>query len=81
MIETAEFEIKKIEQSRISQVDFNNIPFGKVYADHMFVAEFTEVVVSVGMWCDSWNSFQRTTSISTTAPMAINKPVRSRLEI
>ncbi|MDW3209590.1 MAG: branched-chain amino acid aminotransferase [Reichenbachiella sp.] len=42
MTETAEFEIKKIERSRISEVDFNNIPFGKVYADHMFVADFED---------------------------------------
>lgn len=47
MIETAEFEIRKTERSRISEVDFSNIPFGKVYADHMFVADFKD-----GAWQD-----------------------------
>lgn len=42
MIETAEFEIKKTERSRISEVDFSNIPFGKVYSDHMFVADYAD---------------------------------------
>lgn len=32
--------IHKIRQSRIAEVDFNNIPFGKIFADHMFVADF-----------------------------------------
>lgn len=27
-------------QSRIDSVDFNNIPFGKVISDHMFIADF-----------------------------------------
>ena len=26
--------------SRLSEVDFNNIPFGKVFSDHMFVADY-----------------------------------------
>ncbi|MDQ3141463.1 MAG: branched-chain amino acid aminotransferase [Bacteroidota bacterium] len=26
--------------SRIAEVDFNNIPFGKVFSDHMFVADY-----------------------------------------
>lgn len=46
-ISTAEFEVKQIEQSRISEVDFTNIEFGKVYADHMFVADFRD-----GEWKD-----------------------------
>lgn len=32
--------IEKTKNSRLSGVDFNNIPFGKVFADHMFVADF-----------------------------------------
>ncbi len=34
------FKITKIEKSGISNLDFNNIPFGKVFTDHMFVADF-----------------------------------------
>lgn len=30
----------KTTHSRISECDFSNIPFGKVFADHMFVADF-----------------------------------------
>ncbi len=32
--------INKIATSRISEVDFDNIPFGKVFSDHMFIADF-----------------------------------------
>ncbi|MEN7547763.1 branched-chain amino acid aminotransferase [Rapidithrix thailandica] len=32
--------VEKVKQSRLPQVDFNNIPFGKIYSDHMLVAEF-----------------------------------------
>ncbi|MBK8955162.1 MAG: branched-chain amino acid aminotransferase [Saprospiraceae bacterium] len=32
--------IERTKNSRISTVDFDNIPFGKVFADHMFIADF-----------------------------------------
>ncbi len=32
--------ITKIQHSKISSLDFNNIPFGKVFSDHMFYAEY-----------------------------------------
>lgn len=35
-------KITKVTQSRISEVDFNNIPFGKIFTDHMFVADFIQ---------------------------------------
>lgn len=34
--------IHKIEQSRIAEVDFNNLAFGKSFADHMLVAEYAD---------------------------------------
>ena len=34
------FSTKVTSHSRISEVDFNNIPFGKVFADHIFTADF-----------------------------------------
>ncbi|MEO6190701.1 MAG: branched-chain amino acid aminotransferase [Saprospiraceae bacterium] len=37
---TSEIKIQNTEKSRISELDFANIPFGKVFADHMFVADF-----------------------------------------
>ncbi len=35
-----EIKITKIAQSKINEVDFDNIPFGKIMSDHMFVTEF-----------------------------------------
>lgn len=32
--------IQKTEKSRISEVDFNNIGFGKIFSDHMFLADW-----------------------------------------
>lgn len=40
MVDTLNIDIRKIAKSRISEIDFANIPFGKVYADHMFVADY-----------------------------------------
>jgi branched-chain amino acid aminotransferase len=36
------FPITHIEKSSLPQVDFDNLPFGKVFADHMFVAEYRD---------------------------------------
>jgi len=33
-------KVTKIKESRIGAVDFNNLAFGKMYADHMLVADF-----------------------------------------
>jgi branched-chain amino acid aminotransferase len=38
--EAVEIEIKPIAQSRIHEVDFDNLVFGKYYGDHMFVADY-----------------------------------------
>lgn len=35
-------KIQKREKSRISEVDFDNIPFGKVFSDHMFMADYID---------------------------------------
>lgn len=42
--ETLSIPIKttRVDFSRIDQVDFNNLPFGKVYSDHMFMADWEE---------------------------------------
>jgi len=33
-------QVTKTQQSRLSQVDFDNIPFGRIFSDHMFVADY-----------------------------------------
>jgi branched-chain amino acid aminotransferase len=40
MIKAASIEIKKTSASRLDEVDFSNLSFGKVYSDHMFIAEY-----------------------------------------
>ena len=40
-------KINRISQSNISNVDFDNIPFGKVFSDHMFIADYRD-----DKWCD-----------------------------
>ncbi len=47
MLETLEISVKKVEKSKISEVDFNNIPFGRIYSDHMFIADYKD-----GEWSD-----------------------------
>ena len=42
MVDTDKITVQKIAKSRINEVDFNNIPFGKVYSDHMFIADYRE---------------------------------------
>ncbi len=42
-------EIEKVTESRIHEVDFNDIPFGREFADHMFVADFVN---------GEWQSFR-----------------------
>ncbi|KXK36675.1 MAG: branched-chain amino acid aminotransferase [Bacteroidetes bacterium OLB9] len=39
------FNITKVEKSAIHEFDFDNIPFGKVFADHMFMADYID-----GQW-------------------------------
>jgi branched-chain amino acid aminotransferase len=48
MVETQKISIEKVKQSRLSQVDFSNIPFGKIYTDHMFIADYRK-----GEWGNS----------------------------
>jgi len=37
---TMQLEITKISQSRINEVDWVNLPFGKVFSDHMLVMDY-----------------------------------------
>ncbi len=36
------FDVKHCKQTAISQVDFNNIAFGKVFSDHVFVMDYVD---------------------------------------
>src|SRR5687767_382160 len=42
MVDTLKIDIQKVKTSRRTQVDFSNLPFGKVYTDHMFMADFRD---------------------------------------
>ncbi len=47
MIDTISINTSLADASRISELDQNNIQFGKLYADHMFVADYRH-----GQWTD-----------------------------
>jgi len=40
MVGTLNISMQKAKRSRLSETDLNHLPFGKVYSDHMFVADF-----------------------------------------
>ncbi len=49
MVETMKIAIDRVKESSIHEVDFANIPFGKIYTDHMFIADFKN---------GEWNNFR-----------------------
>lgn len=51
MIETLDLTINKTQNSRINQVDFDNILFARIYSDHMFVSDYKD---------DKWQDFRIT---------------------
>jgi branched-chain amino acid aminotransferase len=59
MTETLKFTFERAATSRLSSVDFDRLPFGTVYTDHMFIAEY-----SAGEW--------RNSRIVPFAPLLIN---------
>ncbi|MFZ4863586.1 branched-chain amino acid aminotransferase [Sphingobacterium sp. Mn56C] len=46
-LEQISFRVEPTKQSRLSQVDFNNLQFGQIMSDHMLVAEYNN-----GQWTD-----------------------------
>ena len=44
-VSTINFAIQKAENSNIKAVDWDNLPFGKVFSDHMFLMEYAD-----GVW-------------------------------
>ncbi|RAV97784.1 branched-chain amino acid aminotransferase [Pseudochryseolinea flava] len=45
MVDTIKITLEGVTESRLPQTDFNNLPFGKVYTDHMFMADYRD-----GQW-------------------------------
>ena len=45
MNETLDITITKIPETRLAGTDFAHLPFGKVFSDHMFIAEYKD-----GVW-------------------------------
>ncbi len=42
MIANVDIKIEKTAHSRVSENDVNNVPFGKCFSDHMFIAEYAD---------------------------------------
>ncbi len=42
MTETLDIKITKTNHSRLNETDFDNLPFGKTFSDHMFVADYAD---------------------------------------
>ena len=42
MIDTLNIPINKTSASRLSQIDFSNLPFGRNFSDHMFTADYED---------------------------------------
>ena len=37
-----DLKIEKIKESRIKEVDFSKLSFGKTFSDHMFICEYKD---------------------------------------
>lgn len=42
MTGTIDIKIDKVAKSRVHEYDVNNVPFGKCFSDHMFIAEYAD---------------------------------------
>ncbi len=40
IMDVVQFEVQKAMSSKLQQIDLENIPFGKVFTDHMFVVDY-----------------------------------------
>lgn len=45
MIAALDIPVTKVSKSKLSEIDFNHLPFGKYFTDHMLVADYTD-----GVW-------------------------------
>src|SRR5690625_7191808 len=37
-----DIEIQKVTTSRVSEIDFNNVPLGRTFTDHMFICTYAD---------------------------------------
>jgi len=37
-----DIKLTKVKESKLSSVDFDNIPFGRTFSDHMFSADYID---------------------------------------
>ena len=42
MVDSLKIEIQRVKRSKLTETDFSDLPFGNVYTDHMFVADYTD---------------------------------------
>jgi branched-chain amino acid aminotransferase len=42
MTDTLDIKITKTQSSRLAETDFSNLPFGHIFTDHMFVADYAD---------------------------------------
>ena len=49
MTDTFDIKITKTSASRLQETDFNDLPFGKIFSDHMFIADYEN---------GEWKNFQ-----------------------
>jgi len=42
MQETVSIKVQPVAESKLSQVDWNNLPFGKIFTDHMLVMDYKD---------------------------------------
>lgn len=49
MVDTIKISTTTVSESRLHGIDFANLPFGKLYTDHMFMADYRE---------DAWKNFR-----------------------
>ncbi|MEO9483430.1 MAG: branched-chain amino acid aminotransferase [Ekhidna sp.] len=47
MTETLDIQITETQESRLPEIDFDNLAFGKTFSDHMFIADYKN-----GEWTD-----------------------------
>jgi len=41
MVDSLKIQVQQVKRSRLPETDFDTLPFGKVYTDHMFMADFS----------------------------------------
>src|SRR5664279_232678 len=42
MMETMEIPVTRVKRSRLAEMDFDNLPFGKYFTDHMLEADYAD---------------------------------------